>query len=79
MTRKHFVALATALALVRPLGCKAGDSFGSQSDLEAAAPLCDQWEATIQAVAAVCRSQNANFDRERFLDACYDGRSAYED
>ena len=59
MTRKHFVALANALACSRPVQ---GEDFE-----EATA----QWRCDIQAVADVCREQNPNFDRERFLNACY--------
>lgn len=56
MTRKHFKALADALAATRP-----DPTF---------LPERDQWETTRDAVASTCRSFNPNFDRARFLAAC---------
>lgn len=33
----------------------------------------DQWERSVDAVAAVCKQSNSNFDRSRFNTACENG------
>lgn len=55
MTRKDFVALARALAHVRP------------SRLDEA--LYGLWSETVTAVADACALSNARFDRSKFYDA----------
>ena len=57
MTRKHFQALAAALASTRP-----ASTYGSND--------YDVWQHTVSAVASVCAAHNPNFDRERFRAAC---------
>jgi len=55
MTRKHFIALATALAASRP-----------PTDCEA----YTQWLNDVEQIAGVCRQSNALFDWARFMSAC---------
>lgn len=55
MTRKHFNALAAALAASRPDG--AGYEWA-------------QWRADVSAISRVCSQFNDSFDAARFLDAC---------
>lgn len=55
MTRKHFKALALALAAERP-GRDGSDEFW-------------KWVACREAVADVCAAFNSNFDRGRFIAA----------
>lgn len=56
MTRKHFEALAKALAAVRPIYEDGGNV----------------WEDCIKRVADVCAMANAaEFDRERFQNVAY--------
>lgn len=56
MTKKHFVALAAALKSVKPRITTTTDH--------------QQWVLTVNAILNFCQSQNAQFDRERFLAAC---------
>lgn len=58
MTRKHFVALALALAEQKP-----GDNWASADKMT-------QWELDCKAVALVCERVNPNFSRRTFLAAC---------
>ncbi len=52
MSKKHFVALAKALAAHR-------------------AEISDNaFKSLVDDIADVCRATNANFDRQRFVDAC---------
>lgn len=54
MTRKHFEALADALADARP---------------KTSAPICKmQWDECVGGVADVCAQFNPNFDREKFIE-----------
>ena len=55
MTRKHFVALAAALAASRPHRLNYA--------------TFEQWVADREAVASVCAASNPFFDRGRFLVA----------
>ena len=55
MSKKHFEALARALANSKP--AKKGAAM-------------DQWRRDVEAIADVCQSQNGMFRRETFLDAC---------
>lgn len=58
MTRRHFEALARALANARPRpGRQSTDSW-------------NQWEIDVAAVAHVLSDANPRFDRTRFVDAC---------
>lgn len=58
MTKKHFVALAASLASTKP-------------DANVDAPEhYAQWLFDARAIADVCASTNARFDRARFLAAC---------
>jgi hypothetical protein len=59
MTRRHFEALADALAEVRP-----------DDPHMCVALSIEQWEKDMEAVADVCEEANDNFDRERFINAC---------
>jgi hypothetical protein len=62
MSKKHFNALAQAMANVRPYN---------------STPLTDrqvvelfQWHRDIQAIAAICESMSPRFNWHRFIDAC---------
>lgn len=57
MTRKHFEALANALASTRPTPEAGGERY-------------NQWNNDVQAIANVCQGSNPNFDRGRFGAAC---------
>ena len=57
MTKKHFIALAKALASMRPL------------EVEGTPDLL-KWVCCCSGVADVCESANKLFDRKRFLKAC---------
>lgn len=56
MTRKHFEALAAALAASRPAP-------------DAPAVYWRQWYADRDAIANVCEASNKRFDRDRFIFA----------
>ena len=56
MTKKHFEALADALANCRPL----------PTDHEG----MSYWDDSVSAVADVCESTNERFDRTKFVRAC---------
>lgn len=60
MTRKHFEALAEALRFSQP-------PYGDHD-------RWSQWDADVKAIATACKQFNANFDVERFLDACEGGK-----
>jgi hypothetical protein len=63
MTKKHFEAIADALASVRP------DRYAGVVEtqyLEARR----QWGADVATLANVCERENIRFDRRRFIDAC---------
>ncbi len=62
MTRKHFEALAAALASTRAYGWRNDERGAGQT-----------WNRTVDAVANVCAAQNDAFDRKRFLAACQEG------
>lgn len=57
MTRKHFIALAGALAAKKP---------PEDSDTS----VIETWENCVTAVADVCSRFNYNFKRFTFYDAC---------
>jgi len=62
MTRKHFNALAIALAYIRPETQVEGRNYD--------AGKAEGWGEAVEAVADVCQSQNRQFDRDRFVTAC---------
>ena len=55
MTKRHFIALADVLRRLRP------DQH--PNDLR----RYEQWQKTVDALADFCRSQNPQFDRQRWL------------
>ncbi|MGH2464943.1 MAG: hypothetical protein ACRDGI_05745 [Candidatus Limnocylindrales bacterium] len=59
MTRRHFEALADALAMTRP---NAADAV---SDVESATAY-GAWCAVVIAISDVCAASNGAFDRGRF-------------
>ena len=59
MTRKHFIALANALAMSKPTG------VGVQCDAE-----LRQWGRDVEAVADACNSMNYRFCYSTFYSAC---------
>ena len=61
MSRRHFEALADALASVRP----------SDTHSEAFA----QWNHDVTKVANVCAESNGAFKRDKFYSACQERRS----
>ena len=62
MTKKHFNALAIALAHVRPEMQCDGRNYDTGK--------AEGWLEAVNAVADVCQSQNPRFVRSRFVDAC---------
>ena len=54
MTKKHFEALADALAKIRPPVWRTDSP----------------WNASVRAVADVCAEINPRFDRDKFVRAC---------
>lgn len=54
MTKKHFIEMADRLRGTRP-----GETYSAD---------WDQWKRDVLAMAAFCRSQNAAFKKERWLD-----------
>ena len=64
MTRKHYKAIAAALADVRRVHIARAAPNVAESRIHA---VLD--DATIM-LAAVCGAANARFDRQKFLDAC---------
>lgn len=61
MTRKHYQALADALRSTRPDGYDATDTPEARL----------AWDRTVRAIAETLRTENANFNTDRFLTACY--------
>ena len=64
MTRKHFAALAEALAYMRPPLY----NFGKVST-----PSKNRWENARDAIMAICAESNPRFDRDRFIAATLEG------
>jgi hypothetical protein len=62
MTRRHFKALAEALASSRPRSTEP--------------ELLSQWKRDVRAITEVCFDSNNAFDGDKFRMAChfYDGR-----
>lgn len=60
MTRKDYVALASALRNARPW----------QYDQNDKAPACVAWLAAVCAVSDTLGRENTRFDADRFLCAC---------
>ncbi len=67
MTRKHFKALAKALAAVRPSGIHPDVDHLLNRD---ARLINGQWLMERNAIANVCQFFSPQFDRERFIEAC---------
>lgn len=69
MTKKHFVMLAKMLKRNMPFkGCHSGRGF---RHTEACYQTCyDTWKLGVIDIADFCQSQNAQFDRALFLQAC---------
>lgn len=65
MTRKDYIAIATALHGARLEGH--GLSTASVKY------IVEQWELCVDATAAAMAYDNPRFDRERFLKACREG------
>ena len=59
MSRKHFVALASALAGSKPIGVGVP-----------VPKLLKQWKRDVEAIASTVSQFNDNFNRSRFLSAC---------
>ena len=62
MTRKHFQAIADELASARPVE--------GSPDVKHAWQAHHTWKRICEQMASMLRTQNPNFDRERFLRAC---------
>lgn len=62
MTKKHFIALAAALAQERPTPM-GGDEEAFWEE------AVGTWARTRNAIADVCARFNPNFDRDRFVAA----------
>ena len=65
MSKKHFIALAQALANSRPYRVL-NTVLATDGQV---AHFC-QWQRDVQAIAEVCESSNPHFDWHRFIDAC---------
>lgn len=65
MSKKHYEALANALARVRP-NCTS-DCLNAMAEYAAERVL---WQALVNDIANVCSRFNPRFDRQRFIDAC---------
>jgi len=63
MTKKHFIALADAVARAKPSGPICPDDH--EDELINAAYF--QWEADRDMLADFCQAQNPGFDRARWL------------
>lgn len=59
MSKKHFKALADALAGVKPLPNTPGSALAMT-----------YWKDTVGSIANVCQRFNSNFNRNKFEDAC---------
>jgi len=55
MSRKHFIALANELRLMRP----APDTLQAE-----------QWMRDVRAIARACEKNSTTFKRARFIEAC---------
>lgn len=64
MTRKHYIALAAALARTRPEEWNSTDPSSPFMD-----GLSAEWRVTRDAIASVLQADNPNFDRARFYAA----------
>ncbi len=57
MTRKHYKIIAQAMAESKPKGTYELVGLGV-------------WQAAVDTLAMYLRHNNANFDKDKFLDAC---------
>jgi len=62
MTRKHFIALAEALLISKPLT--------DEHNIDPSIETYNAWRETVENVAVTCQGFNMSFDRDRFLTAC---------
>jgi hypothetical protein len=65
MSKKHFIALAQALANSRPYGSLKATVLTDRQVTQVV-----QWQRDVQAIAEVCDSMSPAFDYRRFIDAC---------
>lgn len=61
MSRKHYVAIAKAMAYVKPSQQARPQGFKQRTEA---------WATTVVALVEVFEKDNPNFDRARFLTAC---------
>ena len=62
MTRKHYKIIAEAMAESKPKGT-------NESSITTLMRL-EVWQATVDTLVMYLRHNNANFDKDKFLDAC---------
>ena len=67
MSKKHFEAIAAALANAKP---HIESSNSADLEFEYNNAWLHQWQRDVLAIADVCCSFNNNFNRSRFLSAC---------
>lgn len=67
MTRKDYVALASALAYTRP-----ERTDGSETPVSETAWIywMSQWETDVESIVMALKADNSRFDAERFWQAC---------
>lgn len=68
MSKKHFEALAEALAETRP--SKNDYDLEEESERLHLSNVRAQWNRDVQIVANACAAMNPNFDYQRFIAAC---------
>ncbi len=63
MTRKHFNAIAKALAFTRP-------TAAGRQKVSKRSKQWQQWARDVKALADICDASNDSFDRGQFYHAC---------